>query len=101
MKEFFEQYFEPIKNMFFRLGIKSVTMDSICSELGISKRTLYKKFNDKEHLIKEIFYKDFCGFKNKVKLAQRNSSDAIYETYVLFQFIKINKVKSAHRLYTI
>ena len=88
MKEFLENYFEPIWDLFFRVGIKSVTMDNVCSELGISKRTLYQKFNDKNHLVKEIFYKDFYDFKNKVKSAQNNSSDAIYETYILFQLVK-------------
>jgi AcrR family transcriptional regulator len=88
MKEFLENYFEPIRDLFFRVGIKSVTMDNVCSELGISKRTLYQKFNDKNHLVKEIFYKDFYDFKNKVKSAQNNSSDAIYATYIFFQLVK-------------
>ena len=88
MKDFLEQNFEQIKDMFFKVGIKGITMDNICSELGISKRTLYQKFNNKNHLVKEIFYKDFYDFKNKIKLAQRNSSDAIYETYILFQLVK-------------
>jgi TetR/AcrR family transcriptional regulator, cholesterol catabolism regulator len=88
MKEFLENYFEPISDLFFKVGIKSVTMDNVSSELGISKRTLYQKFNDKNHLVKEIFYKDFYDFKNKVKSAQNNSSDAIYATYNFFQLVK-------------
>lgn len=32
-------------------GIKSVTMDHIASDLGISKRTLYEMFEDKESLL--------------------------------------------------
>ena len=88
MKEFLENYFEPIRDLFFRVGIKSVTMDNLCSELGISKRTLYLKFNNKNHLVKEIFYKDFYDFKNNVKSVQNNSSDAIYATYIFFQLVK-------------
>uniref|UniRef100_UPI0040561B9C TetR/AcrR family transcriptional regulator n=1 Tax=Alistipes sp. TaxID=1872444 RepID=UPI0040561B9C len=37
--------------MFLRLGVKAVRMDDIAHELGISKRTLYELFNDKEELI--------------------------------------------------
>ena len=88
MDEFLENYFEPIRDLFFRVGIKSVTMDNVCSELGISKRTLYQKFNDKNHLVKEIFYKDFYDFKNKVESVQNNSSDAIYATYIFSQLVK-------------
>lgn len=88
MNEFLENYFEPIRDLFFRIGIKSVTMDNVCSELGISKRTLYQKFNDKNHLVKEIFYKDFYDFKNNVKSAQNNNPDTIYATYIFFQLVK-------------
>ncbi len=37
--------------MFVELGIKSIRMDDIAHTLGISKRTLYEKFTDKEGLI--------------------------------------------------
>jgi len=38
---------------FTRDGIKAVTMDDIASDLGISKRTLYETFKDKEALLIE------------------------------------------------
>lgn len=37
--------------MFVELGIKSIRMDDIAHTLGISKRTLYEMFTDKEELI--------------------------------------------------
>lgn len=37
--------------MFVRQGIKSVRMDDIAQELGVSKRTLYELFGDKEELL--------------------------------------------------
>jgi len=39
--------------MFLRLGFKSVTMDDIAGEMGISKKTIYKYFSNKETLIEE------------------------------------------------
>ncbi|WP_294474296.1 TetR/AcrR family transcriptional regulator [uncultured Bacteroides sp.] len=38
-------------------GIKSITMDDIATTLGISKRTLYEVFADKESLLKECILK--------------------------------------------
>lgn len=38
-------------------GIKSITMDDIATALGISKRTLYEVFVDKETLLKECILK--------------------------------------------
>ena len=40
-------------DMFLKLGFKSVTMDDIASEMCISKKTIYKYFENKELLITE------------------------------------------------
>jgi hypothetical protein len=40
-------------DMFLRLGFKSVTMDDIAREMSISKKTIYKYFENKELLISE------------------------------------------------
>ena len=42
------------KETFTVYGIKDVTMDSIASELSVSKRTLYELFGDKEGLLLEV-----------------------------------------------
>ena len=39
-------------------GIKSITMDDIAASLGISKRTLYEVFPDKETLLEECILKE-------------------------------------------
>ena len=41
--------------MFFQFGISRVTMEEIAESLGISKKTLYKHFPNKETIIKEMF----------------------------------------------
>ena len=40
-------------DMFLKLGFKSVTMDDIAGEMSISKKTIYKYFENKELLIAE------------------------------------------------
>jgi AcrR family transcriptional regulator len=37
--------------MFLTLGFKSVTMDDVAAKMGISKKTIYKYFENKEELI--------------------------------------------------
>ncbi|MDR2291903.1 MAG: TetR/AcrR family transcriptional regulator [Prevotellaceae bacterium] len=41
-------------DLFLRYGIRSVTMDEIAAEAGISKRTLYEKFSNKEDLLEKL-----------------------------------------------
>lgn len=40
--------------MYLRLGFKSVTMDDIASEMGISKKTIYQHFKNKRAIVKAV-----------------------------------------------
>ena len=50
-----ERIIKKATEMFFRYGVKSVTMDDISRELGISKKTLYLHFADKDELVYQMF----------------------------------------------
>ncbi|MEG0037719.1 MULTISPECIES: TetR/AcrR family transcriptional regulator [Bacteroides] len=49
---------EKAGEFFMAYGIKSITMDEIAASLGISKRTLYEVFEDKETLLKECILRN-------------------------------------------
>jgi len=40
-----------VRSLYMRYGIKSVTMDDVSSELGMSKKTLYQYVTDKDDLV--------------------------------------------------
>ncbi|MEA3452198.1 MAG: TetR/AcrR family transcriptional regulator [Bacteroidota bacterium] len=42
------------RDMFLKYGIRSITMDDLARELGISKKTLYQNFKDKADLISKM-----------------------------------------------
>ncbi len=42
---------EEAANMFRKYGIRAVTMDMLSSQLGMSKRTIYEIFRDKDELL--------------------------------------------------
>ena len=46
-----EHIMETAISLFYSRGCKAITMDDIASEAGISKRTLYEQFSDKETLL--------------------------------------------------
>ena len=45
---------EKISHLYIKYGIKSVSMDDIARELGISKKTLYLYFKDKNDLVFQV-----------------------------------------------
>ncbi len=48
-----EKIVEHVSKMIKAVGVKSVRMDDVASSLGMSKRTLYEMFGDKEELLCE------------------------------------------------
>src|SRR5690554_355365 len=42
--------------LFCQYGIKSVSMDELASELGISKRTIYENFKDKKEILLSVLH---------------------------------------------
>lgn len=54
MEEKRQLIIERTFGLFHRYGIKSVSMDDIARELGISKKTLYQHVKDKSELVDEV-----------------------------------------------
>ncbi len=48
-----DKIIEKARDMFLKLGFKSITMDDIAGEMCISKKTIYKYFCNKEILVEE------------------------------------------------
>lgn len=48
-----EKVVEHVSQMVLALGVKSVRMDDVAGSLGMSKRTLYEMFGDKEELLSQ------------------------------------------------
>ncbi|HZJ80119.1 MAG TPA: helix-turn-helix domain-containing protein, partial [Dysgonamonadaceae bacterium] len=46
-----DRIIEQAGELFVKHGIKRISMDEIASRLGISKRTIYQNFKDKEDLL--------------------------------------------------
>ena len=46
-----ERIIEEALNLFMKYGIRNITMDDLAKHLGISKRTIYERFKDKDSLL--------------------------------------------------
>lgn len=76
--------------MFLNLGFKSITMDDLAHELGISKKTIYSHFKNKTELVEEATMTmcDFItyGIDNIVELKQ----NPIEELYEIKKFVMVH-----------
>ncbi len=51
-----KQILKKSGEMFFKLGIRSVSIDDICHEVGISKKTFYVYFASKDELVAQLLH---------------------------------------------
>ena len=49
-----DKILETALHLFFRFGIKAITMDDIAKEMGISKKTIYRFFGEKDDIVNSL-----------------------------------------------
>lgn len=85
-----DQILHKATEMFLTLGFKSVTMDDIAAEMGISKKTIYQHFSNKDALVKTVTTNLFetisCGI-DEIILADKNP---IEELFAIKEFVMQN-----------
>ncbi|MBD1365402.1 TetR/AcrR family transcriptional regulator [Mucilaginibacter sp. ZT4R22] len=80
-------------NLFIRYGIRSTSMDDIASDLGISKKTVYQFYSNKDSLVEGLVDKATEEHIGRCNHLISKRSDAIIELYFLLVYI--------HELYDI
>lgn len=73
---------EKVAALYMKYGIKSITMDDVARELGISKKTLYQYVENKNELVEKVvdFVVDLkdCDFK-KIAEKETNAVEKLLE----------------------
>jgi AcrR family transcriptional regulator len=72
-----ERIIKSALHLFWRYGIKSVTMDDIAKDLGISKRTIYQHYADKEAILAIVIKEEIETQKCVMKKLDENASNPI------------------------
>jgi AcrR family transcriptional regulator len=66
-----QQIVDAARAHFFSHGFRSVTMDDLAEELGISKKTLYAHFPGKIDLLEAVLADKFAGVEATLKKVSR------------------------------
>ena len=65
--------------LFLRNGIKSVSMDDIATDLGMSKKTLYKTFTNKDEIVLGVMTTHLCNAQGECARVASSAADAVQE----------------------
>ena len=75
------------EEMFMQFGIRSVSMDDIANNLGMSKKTLYQYFADKDELVDGVIEGHITKIEEKCLACRQNATDAIHEIFLSMEYI--------------
>ncbi len=73
--------------LFMKHGIRSVSMDDLARHIGISKKTIYLYYENKEALVDDIVQLHVEKEKNEIAEILKNSSNAIDEMHQIAKMV--------------
>ena len=84
-----ERIKQKADELFRRYGIRSVTMDEIATQLGMSKKTIYQYYTDKDQLVdavavEEIQFSQQCCMRDSA-----SAENAIEEIFKVMEFVEV------------
>ncbi len=87
MNEELENILQKSRELYLKYGIKSITMDDIARELGISKKTLYQYITDKDDLISKFIDNEIKLRKEGIYSCFKEGFNAIEELFEISVFM--------------
>ena len=69
--------------LYKRMGVKSVNMDEVATNLGISKKTLYVYFDNKQDLVNHCFQKHYDLVSEIINTSAAQFENAIDELFAI------------------
>lgn len=85
-----QEILETTSLLFSQEGIKKTSVDLISSHCGISKKTFYQYYSDKEAVIKEIVKKSLQKIEKYIITLSNISPNAVSELINFFKFLQSN-----------
>ncbi len=97
-----EKILHKATDLFLNFGFKSVTMDDLAQEMGISKKTIYTHFANKTKLVEECTKQLFCSISEGIDHICSLHKNPIEELYEIKRFallhLKNEKVSPQYQL---
>ena len=73
--------------LFMQFGLKSVSMDDIAGKLGMSKKTIYQYYADKDGLVDEVIMSVLEHNETCCNMDKNRADNAVHEIFLAMDFI--------------
>ena len=78
-----EKILKTALGMFFKFGIKHVTMDDIAKELGMSKKTIYHFYKEKDDLVNQLCESEMVIQEKLFDSLNARAKDPVHEIMLI------------------
>ncbi|HEY1025594.1 MAG TPA: TetR/AcrR family transcriptional regulator [Sphingobacteriaceae bacterium] len=82
-----ERILNKASEQFFSFGLRSVTMDELAREMGVSKKTLYRHFADKDQIVERVIARLLNDHKQEIGCCRDAATDAVHEVALQLEVI--------------
>lgn len=78
------------ESLFMQRGIRAVSMDEIAAGLGMSKKTLYQHFADKDALADGVVAAHLSRMQAESRQWRERAQDAVHEMFITMEHIQVH-----------
>lgn len=82
-----EKIRDTATRLFLERGFKSITMDDLANEIGMSKKTIYSEYGNKTELIEDCVMNKFCDLSEGIDLIIAMGKNAIEELFEIKKYV--------------
>ena len=82
-----ERIVKKAHEMFMRYGVRSISMDEIASQLGMSKKTIYHFFADKDALVDAVIDIELNNNTEECRLDKEKSENPVHEFFIAMDMV--------------
>lgn len=83
-----ERIVNKAQELMFQTGVKHVTMDDLATQLGISKKTIYQYYKDKDSLVTAVVEKELNNHAQICNTSMLSAENAVHEIFLLMAVIQ-------------
>ncbi|GAB3642192.1 TetR/AcrR family transcriptional regulator [Spirosoma arcticum] len=86
-----ERILTASEQLFWKYGIRSVTMEDIAKGLGISKKTIYQHFTDKEDILYQVIQQKVNADMTEMNCMAVETANPIEELMMVLEMMRKNQ----------
>lgn len=93
-----ERILAEAERLFWKYGVRSVTMEDIARQLGISKKTIYQHFSDKEQILYQVIQEKTTRNQSEMDCMVIETTNPIEEILSVLSMMQKNADKVSPNL---